>query len=109
MHVHVADVDPAIRSFLSTVPVDSTTPTYASCVNSTGTLSCKKSTSPTPVQAKCSTVAKGSTPSKVAPFAAAYPTTTTGSNTPVGKITTLVHSLKDGVMCVLQATDRPVS
>lgn len=108
MHVHVADVDLAIHGFLSQVPVGAQGWTYTTCQahGVPGTLRCGPGTAVQPhavtIAAKCVAAAA---PSQAKPFHTVYES---GYPDAVRNSVTLVHSPRKGVVCVLEARDRPV-
>jgi hypothetical protein len=105
MHVHVALLDPALKAFLTSVPVDAPTWKYADCTGGQN-LRCTASAQTTTVAAKCKSVNAGRGPSDASPFETIY---STYNSVATMSATTAVYSPRDNVFCVLQATDRSVS
>lgn len=104
MHVHVAQLDTALQTFLKSVAVDAPDWKYANC---TGwqSLRCAATNKATGVAAVCKSVNAGRGPSDAVPFESVYGTY---NSTATMLATTAVYSPRDNVFCVLRATDRPV-
>lgn len=88
MHVHVSDVDPAIKKWVvgpPALPVDSPTWSCANCTGGKMKLACKPAAAgTTSVKAKCWSVNPGDGPSRVQPFQTVYEVSTSTSGCPGG-------------------------